>query len=204
MAFITALDTAKVVLNQLFGSQELANIVYMLKSGGWTESDMTSLAADIEDWWTDEVAPFLSDALSLVGIDVTDMSADNAPTVHRTVSPAVAGQATGEPMPGNAAGVVTFRTENRGRSSRGRNYIAGLSPNTVENVNDVTAAFAAGMIAAYEALSGVEVANGCEHVVASFYHLKAPRSTALLQEVTSYSCDTAIDSQRRRLRMRGV
>lgn len=204
MAFISALDTVKVVLNQLFGTQELANIIYFLKSGGWSEADMTALAADIEDWWTDEVAPYLSTALSLVGIDVTNMETDNGTSITRTVSPAVPGQGSGEPMPGNAASVITFRTANRGRSARGRNYVSGLSPNTVENVNSVTAAFAAGIVAAYEALDTVETGNSCQHVVASFYHLKQPRPTAYLQEVLSYTMDTNIDSQRRRLIGRGV
>lgn len=204
MAFITALDTVKVVLNQLFGNQELANIIYFLKSGGWSEADMTALAADIEDWWTDEIAPWLSSALSLVGIDVVNMETDNAPSISRTVSPAVPGLASTEAVPANAAGVVTFRTANRGRSSRGRNYLGGLTIDTIEGVNEIGANVVAGLIQGYEALSTIETGNSCEHVVASFYHLKQPRSTALLQEVLSYTMDNNVDSQRRRLNGRGV
>lgn len=204
MTFISALDTVKVVLNQLFGTQQLANIIYFLKSGGWSEADMIALAADIEDWWTDEVAPWVSASLSLVGIDVTNMETDSTPSITRTVSPAVAGGDSGEPVPGNAASVITFRTANRGRSSRGRNYVSGMTVNSVENVNSITAVLAAGLIAAYEALSTIETGNSCQHVVASFEHAKMPRTTALLQEVLSYTMDTNVDSQRRRLLGRGV
>lgn len=203
MAYIPALDTVKVVLNQLFGNQALANILYFLHASGWSEATMEALADDIIAWWTTEVAPLVSGSLSLVGVDVTDLSSATAPTISVPVSPAETGQSAGSVKPGNAAAVCSFRTANRGRSGRGRNYVPGLDSNWGTSVTDITSASAANLVAAYEALADVELANSCTHVVASFQTAGAPRVSALLQPIVTYVVDTAIDSQRRRLRLRG-
>lgn len=204
MAFISAINTVKVVLEQLFGTSELANIVYFLKSGGWSEAEMTALLDDVETWWITYMQPYLGNALSLTGLTATDMSSATGPVVTKAVSPAEVGAGTSDPQAANVTAVITFRTAGRGRSSRGRNYIPGLTQDVMDSVTDVLAGWCGYMIDAYEAFSDVEVANTCTHVVASFYHEKAPRATALLQPVTGYTMDTAVDSQRRRLRGRGI
>lgn len=203
MVYIPALNTVRVVLDQLFGVSELANIVYFLKAGGWNEGSMNDLAADMVTWWSENLAPILSDALALTGVTVTDLTTSSSPSISIPVVPVVPGQATTAEQATNVASVVTFRSANRGRSSRGRNYIPGITAGQMVSPTDVGTVFAGLLVDAYEALADVETENTCTHVVASFYTSGAPRVSALLQEVLNYTCDTALDSQRRRLRGRG-
>lgn len=203
MAYIPALNTVKVVLEQLFGAQTMANIFYFAKETAWSESAMLDLLADMFTWWGDNIAPELNEAVGLIGGTVTDMTTSTAPSLELPQVPAILGEFTGPASPTNVAIVVTFRTAGRGRSSRGRNYIGGIDVDAVVSPTDIGSSAAADLVTAYGLLSGVESANSCTHVVASFHHDKAPRTTALLQPITAYTCDTAIDSQRRRLRLRG-
>lgn len=204
MTFIGALNTAKAVLEQLFGTQTLANILYFHRVAGWDETSMEDLGDALVTWWNATLQDMANSALSLTGVTVTDIETSTGPTVTVPVSPASAGGGEGPATPTNAAAVVTFRTAGRGRSSRGRNYVGGMDMDNIASVTDITSGLAAGLIAAYEDLSDVETALTCTHVVVSYYFDKAPRATGLIQPVTAYTCDTAIDSQRRRLRLRGI
>lgn len=204
MAFIGAVNTVKAVLEQLFGTQTLANILYFTRTGGWDEATMEDLADALITWWDATLKTMANSALSLTGVTVTDVETSTGPTITVPVSPASAGGGAGPATPTNAAAVVTFRTAGRGRSARGRNYVGGIDMDNISSVTDITSGLAAGLIAAYEDLADVESALTATHVVVSYYFEKAPRATGLIQPVTSYTCDTAIDSQRRRLRLRGI
>lgn len=204
MVFIPALNTVRVALDQIFGTQAMANILYFAATGGWDETSMTNLADDLIDWWKTQFVPIKNSASALTGVTVTDIETETGPSITVPVVSGGAGTADGPATPGNAAAVVTFRTAGRGRSSRGRNYIGGMDMDNIASVTDISTALASHLIADYEALDDVETANSCTHVVVSFYHAKAPRTVGLVQPVTAYTCDTAIDSQRRRLRGRGV
>lgn len=204
MAYIPALNTVKVVLEQLFGSQVLANIIYFLMTGTPTEEIMDDLVLDVIDWWDDNIRTHLSNALSLTAVTGTDLTTESGATVTETLATPLAGAGTEEATPSNAATVVSFRTAGRGRSARGRNYVSGLTTAHTVSPTDISTSQAGALLAGYEALSAVETANSCTHVVVSKFHNKLPRASALIQPVTAYVCDTAIDSQRRRLRGRGV
>lgn len=204
MAFIPALNTAKVVLEQLFGSQTMANILYFTLAGGWDEASLTALAEAARDWWIDNMQAHINAGSALTAVTATDVESETGPSVTVAVSPAEAGALTGAAIPTNCAIVVTFRTAGRGRSSRGRNYIGGLDADQLASNTDMNVPSLGNFTTAYEALSDVEVATGATHVVVSYYHEKAPRATGLVQPVTAVTADTHLDSQRRRLAGRGI
>lgn len=205
MVYIPAIDVAKVAIDQLFGQQALTNIIYFLSTTGWTPGSLDILCDEVVDWWTTNIAPLMNDALSLVGVTATDLTTETSPSVTVPVSPAVAGARTEAASPANAAATVTFRTVQRGRSSRGRNYVSGLSDGFgVISPTAVGTGYASDLATAYAALEDVEAAVNAVHSVVSFFSEKAPRTTAQILPVLSYTCDTLIDSQRRRLAGRGV
>jgi hypothetical protein len=204
IAFISALNTAKVVLEQLFGSQTMANILYFANSAGWDEPGLTELAEAVRDWWIANMQPLINAGSALTAVTATDVESATGPTVTVPVSPAEEGALTGAALPTNCAIVVTFRAAGRGRSSRGRNYIGGLDADTLASNTDMNVPSLGNFTAAYEDLSDVELATGATHVVVSYYHEKAPRTTALVQPVQAVTGDTHLDSQRRRLAGRGI
>jgi hypothetical protein len=111
-------------------------------------------------------------------------------------------------MPGNCSPCISFHTGNRGRSFRGRNYLAGIPVNQVAT-STFEETWANNVVDAYlqmksdlggadfthvvvSRFSGVELIAGKKHSI--------PRVAGIATPVDSYSfTDRTIDSQRKRL-----
>lgn len=113
-------------------------------------------------------------------------------------------------MPGNVTMSVSFRTALRGRSFRGRNYVAGLTEDQVAG-NIFISTLSASWKAAYEAIAAAIASTGWTWVVVSrFSGVDAvtkepiPRAAGVTTPVLSVIVvDDFVDSQRRRLAGRG-
>jgi hypothetical protein len=105
---------------------------------------------------------------------------------------------------------VSFRTESRGRSFRGRNYIVGLTEDQVTG-NDFASGITGLFQAVYELLLDFGQDIAWAWVVASRFsgvdpvtHDPIPRTTGIATVVTAVTVvDNFVDSQRRRLTTRG-
>jgi hypothetical protein len=204
MAFVPVPDVALAELIYIWEDQIVENTLYFAKDGGWGGSDLSVLADQLLDWWNSNAKSFTNVNAALQEIKITDLSSDTAPTFSLTAGLPIAGDATGDPLPNNCSLTISFRTAGRGRSSRGRNYIVGLSESaTSGNVVDPTVI--ADIKNAYEVInSTVQDLLPAHHVVVSRVHNKVPRTEGLAQEITSYQVvDPFVDSQRRRLPGRG-
>lgn len=204
MAFIPAVNTALCEMVCLWSDQIVENTVYFEKAAAWSEDDLLAVARDMLDWWSAAVAPYTNVNVTLQEIKLTDLTSDTAPSVTALPTTPIPGEVTGDPLPNNCTLSIAFKTAGRGRSSRGRNYVLGLSEANV-NGNVVDATTVTMIRNAYVAMeSAASVTVPVAHVVVSRFHNHAPRTTALIQHVTSYAIvDPFIDSQRRRLPGRG-
>lgn len=204
MAFIPALNTALVELICLWEDQVCENTLYFQKSGAFSGTDLVDIGNAVRDWWIARVVLYTNVNVSLQEVKVTDLTTDTSPVVTIVSDLPAFGDVTGDPLPNNCSLTVSFRTAGRGRSSRGRNYVIGLSEASVAG-NTVDSGYLASIRTAYANLeTDVSGAVAVQWVVVSRYHNKAPRTTALVQPVTSaIIVDPFIDSQRRRLPGRG-
>lgn len=125
-----------------------------------------------------------------------------AGVVAQSTSGAINGDALSPAIENSLALVVTLRTNTAGRSFRGRNYIAGLASNLLDSSdpNRLTGANAA-LVAARWADTLGEVATFAEAdvVVASRIADHAPRPLGVVTNVVSYTANTRLDNQRRRM-----
>lgn len=204
MAFIPAENTALVEFVCLFQDQICENTLYFRRDGGWDLGSMTALWENCLNWWINFVEDYVSVNVELQEIKITDLTSDTAPVYSAAPSPKPNGNVTGDPLPNNVSLAVSFRTSGRGRSSRGRNYVFGLAEAEVTG-NVVEAGYLSTIQTAYDSVqSDIAVDLGADWVVVSRYHNKAPRTTALVQQVTAaVIVDPFVDSQRRRLPGRG-
>lgn len=128
-------------------------------------------------------------ASSLQSIKYTPLDGSTATTVTPHV---LAGVQAGDALPANVSLVVTHRTALRGRSYRGRTYLAAFG----EGVNDATgvpsAATATGINVQFTGHLAALVGTGLTMVVASYLH-----STA--ENVIACTVNSVWDTQRRRL-----
>lgn len=204
MAFIPAENTAKVEIRMTQDGQKVENTLYFRHdTGAISSAEREALGNWIEAWWNDEIRPLQTNEVTFREVYVTDMSSAMSGTSSVSDLNGTPG-AQGTPSePNNVTVTISFRTDFRGRSARGRNYAIGLTTADV-TANQVAQVTLDAWVDAYELLLTLPGLDNWTWVVASFYTNNAPRVEALLLPVTDVLVvDDVVDSQRRRLPGRG-
>jgi hypothetical protein len=191
-------------------AQSVENTIWARFLDPYTATEMALLGDNMILWWGDEYAPLVSAAVQLREVVVTDMNSATGPQTTSVPPAPLTGGSTANIVPGNVTLSVSFRTANRGRSFRGRNYVVGLTEDMVAG-NDFVAGITASWQAAYEALIPAIAASDAEWVIASRFSgvnpttgEPIPRTTGIATPVTSVIVvDNFVDSARRRLTTRG-
>jgi len=202
MAFVPASNVLQVEIRGEYFGQEIENTLYFQCSSAINGTNVAAIFDFIEDEFLPD---WLTGMASTVAIDElygTDLTSASSPTYTRTFSPALNGTESGAAgQPGSIATCISFRTQNRGRSARGRNYVAGVTENNVSG-NNLDLGWINGLVAAYELLlGGGSFPVAWQWVVLSRFLLGAPRIAGLVQEIVDVlSTDVTADSQRGRLR----
>lgn len=204
MAFIPIPNAIRASIEAIYGGQKVVLTLGWEKAGAVVEQDLNDLNDALEDWVSTHLFSAVSDQLSFTGVTSTDQTTESSPSIYKAFTPAISGNQANEATPGNVAAVVSFLTDLRGRSYRGRNYVPGIDSAAFTSPGNLGAAFAAVLLAAYTALSDVTTATNLTHSVLSTHHNGAPRVTGVATPVSSYSIDLKSDSQRRRLPGRGA
>jgi len=204
MPFVPAVNTCLAELRYIWQGEKVENTLYFESSAGMTLALMSDLGDSLLSWWRSEIAILQTANTALKEIFITDLTTATSPTFTTSATTTDVGTNGSADLPNNTTLAISFRSAGRGRSSRGRNYIIGLSESQVDG-NLVHGAVASDYGDAYNALMGAGLfVAGLEWVIVSRFSGGAPRSTALVQPVTAaFFVDTVIDSQRRRLPGRG-
>mgnify|MGYP000349371394 CR=1 FL=1 len=199
MAFVPAANVLQVELLQTLHGSKIENTLYFRTSTPpWDDGAVDILNTTLETWWNANIKPSLSSDLAVTGIYCTDLTTQTSPTYERVLT--TAGALGSDALPANNALSVSFKTLGRGRSSRGRNYVAGISELNMTG-NSVQSSVATAIRDGYGALIAAVAASGFEWVVVSRYFNKAPRASALVQPITTVTiANVQIDSQRRRVK----
>jgi len=201
LAFIPTINCIKIVIiGDLLGQQVVIDITIGTPTAP-SISDLDDAADAIEDWLTTELLPELTTSLLVEEIKAYDMTSSISPVVSHFVS--LAGSVAAPAVPNNVALVASFRTDNRGRSGRGRNYLAGLQ-NTIGDTLKTSVGKAAAIAVAYANLNSFLAPLGFEHIVVSNFTGGAARAAGLKQDVVEYIVNVDYDSQRRRQAGRGL
>jgi hypothetical protein len=204
MAFIPVANTFLIELQQSYLSQLIENTLYAEAQDPISPGDIPAIASALFTWWGASVAPLVGAALELRQINLTDLTSDISPSMTVVAPSVLVGTESGDAMPGSVALAVSFRTAGRGRSSRGRNFVAGLTTATVVG-NLASATFVNGLRDAYDELIGIFNDIGYTWVVVSRFHNLAPRVAGVTTPITTVVVtDNRLDSMRPRLAGRGT
>ena len=172
------------------------------QAGSVNEAALDEIAGVGQDWWTSFLQDLISSNCTLKEIVATSETVEGGPQTRLAIDEA--GAVGGAALPLGIAACVSFRTDKRGRSFRGRVYVGGL-PNAV--INTVTTFATASMTALAEAFASLvtgAASAGYDMVVASKQHNGEVVSPAAQNLITSITADALMDSQRRRLAGRGT
>lgn len=201
MVYVPAANTLQVELRGSQFGKEIENVLYFNRSVAITPTEVENLFDFLEDEFLPGMAALQVSTMSWDEIYGTDLTTDSSPVYTRVISPAITGAAGGAGVPNNNALCVSFRTNNRGRSSRGRNYVAGLGEGQVAG-DDWDLSTIDAFVALYELLlGGGDFPATWDWVVVSRFLEGLPRVAALVQTITDVlSTDIEVDSQRRRVK----
>lgn len=204
MAFVQVPNTLMVELRGLCEGSRMENTLYFTGSAGVTTTLATTLAANLVGWWNTSYKVQVAGTFSLTEVYVTDLTTQTSFTVSYTTGLPSTGTMAGDQNPANVALCVSFRTVNRGRSGRGRNY-AFPATEGASTASYFTASYVNAVVAAYQLFIGAGTFTpGLQWVVVSRYSNGVARPTGLTQPVTAVlSVNNNVDSMRRRLPGRG-
>lgn len=208
MVFIPAPNVAQVEIRGTLDGQPVENVLYFLKKAPpVTPATLGTLAMQVGQWWIANALPWLPVTYLFREIYATDLS---TATSSASTWPADNNPGTRNPsggvLPNSNTLCISFRTNQRGRSARGRNYWAGLSKSDITN-NTASMTLQQGIVGVYEALLtlvGDDTINWYWVVLSRFTN-GAPRPQGLTNTITNVLIvDSTVDSQRRRLPGRGA
>lgn len=210
MPFVPVPNTVLAEVRMQQDGQRVENTLYFEKGAAWAAGDAALLAEALIDWWQTYIAPLTHISVLLREVVVTDLSSATGFQVTSVPDTLSTGVASDEAMPNAITLAISFRTQQRGRSFRGRNFIVGLHDTQVA-ANTVLEPTLVSYVAAYQNLYIPAGVVSASHVVVSRYSgvdpaTKAPipRAAGVTTPVTAISfADNVVDTQRRRGPSRG-
>jgi hypothetical protein len=204
MTFVPAANTLEARMRFVWGTQLAENTLYFQGSAGVTTTLATTLGNNLINWWNTHFKAPSPTNFGLNQVYITDLTSQTSFTVTVTTGLPSLGSSTVESLPFNCAMCISFRSANRGRSGRGRNYVGGLTE-ADQASSVIVSSRVTGAVTSYQQLIGAGTFTpGLQFVIVSRFQNKLPRPSALVQPVINVlAVDSIIDSQRRRLQGRG-
>lgn len=181
MAFIPTPQVAKVVLEGTFAGTPIVNTLWFEGATNFSSGQLLSLADGVKSWWNNHTQPLYSTLYQLVSIKAYDMSSEFGPTV--TLPVGENGLAAGAVGSAQDCIVISLRTNNRGRSSRGRYYFSPIRESELDS-QVTNATLRAALLTAFAALEAeVDPFIAVTHVIVSYFVGGVPRLNGFAQEV---------------------
>lgn len=185
--------------------QTIENTLYFKHTAevAWGEGELVDLNLNITAWWDDNLKSLVTNQCTLREVVATDLTTATSPQISS--SALIDGTNITEGLPTGTTWCISFRTDLRGRSYRGRNYYIGLTELQVTE-DSVSPTPGAAIVESYGLLQSYvdAMVPNVEWVVVSREQNGVQLSNGIATTVTSVvTVDDYIDSQRRRLAGRG-
>jgi len=199
--FIPVPNTAHLTLGyQDDVGREFSNSLDMRADNPWDIETLITLANTAADAWAENLQGMFNESIKLLTVKAVSLEAEDAPGTIITPSTDNVGTRAGQSMALHTAMSITFRTDLRGRSFRGRLYHTGLSLVDLQTNARWEPTVASEVGTAYSAFANaLEIGTASDHVVVSrqqdHSHLLIGETTL----VTGYVGRTPIATMRLRV-----
>lgn len=205
MSYVPGTNVAEVVVQGSMAGQMIDNVIDFQMPDAMTVTILDALANSVIGYLLDHILPLLSSQYTLTSVKATDLTTASSPSVTRFPTGSPGGSIGAGALANNVALVISEGTDLRGRSYRGRLYQAGLPATILADPASISGASRDVIVAAFvDFFDDIEDDNGCIHVIFSRETGGAERTLGVATEVTTYSANTDLDSQRKRLKGRGA
>lgn len=204
MPFVPALNVLQCETRWTYLGQQVENVTYWRTTGVPTPENAADLYMEFEAAFVAHTMTLTSNQMLFREMYLTDLSSETAPTYTVLPEEPLAGTANTTPLPSSVALCISFRTNGRGRSARGRNYAMGVTEAHVDG-NLFLSSWVNGQLDFYNRWRNQSAASSLQQVVISRISEGVERAEAFVQPVTAILVvDSVVDSQRRRLLGRGA
>lgn len=204
MAFVPFANTAQVEVVWEVDSQIVENVLHFDNPSPGS----TNLAALLEAMNAaiqDQVLPLLHSGIQLLRLIGTLLDVAEGLQIFNTTGFPTPGTNSGSAMPNNVAACLSLKSTQRGRSARGRSYIAGIPHEALIAPSEINPTYQAALVDAWQTVLLAGVDDGWVPVVASRVSGGVPRTTGVTFQIETVTMfDATLDSQRRRLPGRGT
>jgi len=200
MAFVAAPNIVQVEWRYTMFGQQCENRLMINNFAPPTQADLDGYALRGWTWWVDTYSAHIADSVNLREVKTTDMGLQNGSISVYAPSSTVFGQVLGGQLPNETSFCVTLNTSNRGRSARGRWFVAGVPDIYRQDANNITTVHAGEYVSALQVLINLLTSISKAAVIVSRVSNGAPRPGGpvyFIVDSASFS-DTVLDSQRRR------
>jgi hypothetical protein len=205
MPFQPAPDVAQVNIRYTRDGQQIENVWHVHKEGGFTLTDLTSIASTVNTVVPTVWMPKMPSNVVYQETNVVDLSVEGGPQVTQSVVGGQTGSIGGQPLPNNVTLAIRMKAGIGGRSGSGRIYWPGFAVGQMASANAVAPAEVADIIAAIQDLIDALNTLGYIVVILSRFLNSAARPEGVPFVVNTVSVfDNSIDAQRRRLPGRGA
>jgi len=200
MAFVAAPNIVMTEFRMILAGQKIENRVMINNEGSPTLSELQGYATLAWDWWENTYAASICTSCLLAGVVTTDMGVQNGQQYTYAPDTTTTGEVATIAMPNETSFCVTLSSGLRGRSARGRWFVAAIPDASRADANNLNATAAEAYRSAIQTLIDAVEALARHIVIVSYVSNKVPRPGGPVYfEVTNATItDTILDSQRRR------
>lgn len=208
--FIPLPNGVQVVIQGMLKAQTIENVFYVVLPTAPGPTDVQGVAEDFEVWFRTHMLAHFSHEFTLVQVTATDWTSSSGSQFVFVEPSPVPGSISGPAASNSLAMVLSWHTARRGRSFRGRTFLAGIDLGSTTDEVTWTAAAIAAMDASALLIPGFNVTTPYALVVASFFsgvdslHKPIPRVTGVGTPINAVTVDSIIMNQRRRRPGRGI
>jgi len=190
---------SRLVLQWSVGSKTITNVLHVQSQDEPDPTELATIAAEVISWWDAGGAKAaFSTGVSLTAVEATSTNVEPPIQVVDVTSLPMAGTLNSPPLPNNVAVVASLRTNNIGRSYRGRMYLPPPGENQVDG-NELTAGAQATLLAVVEGLIDQLAVINVSLVVLSCVQDGVEISPGVATQVMNVIVNRGVDTQRRRL-----
>jgi len=183
----------------LFG-QQIENRLHIDNFSPPDQVGLMAFAVAAWNWWQNTYSVDIVEDCNLREVVCTDLSSANSSQAVYAPSTTVNGQLAGDPLRNEVAFCISLHTAFRGRSARGRWYVAGLAVGQRSDANTLDNTVAGNLVSSLQTYINA-VATGTPRVIIVSYRTNnAPRVGGPVKFVVTAAAitDLILDSQKRR------
>ena len=185
-------------------TRTLVNVLHWLRAAGWTTTEMVNIAIAIKNWWDTYYKLAVPPQTSLTQIQVRKYDPAAPLAVDYAVSPAILGTRGTVSEAANVTSTMSLRSGLAGRAYRGRIYVPGLAEADVTQSDQLASGETALLATAANQL--ITAVGTPQSAVPAIFHRPLPVSKPLdnlATPITTWVIENIVDSQRKRLPLRG-